>query len=313
MIYYFPLERIDMRYTAFLDDVIMEYLNANLKDFIAIRPGIVSGALPEGMFLDAGFTTRWKSLQISTIANIYKNVTDDDVLFFSDLWFPGIEAIAYLNHFYKVKPKIKGIIHAGSFTDTDEVRYMERWAKGFEDMVFDIADEIFVGSKFIKNDMIQKRLINGDKITVTGLPMDYELMKPYWKDERKHQVLFSARNHPEKQPWLFEQLAKEYPGYVFINTQELKLSKEQYYELLGESKAMVSFALQENFGFAINEAAFLGCFPIVPDRLAYKEFYKHRYKTWEELKTMLDHAMQEADPEVRFYMSNEKILNKWFK
>ena len=63
----------------------------------------------------------------------------------------------------------------------------------------------------------------------------------------------------------------------FINTLEHNFSKEEYYDLLSRAKVVVSFALQENFGFSIAEAVYLGCVPVVPNRLVYPEFYSQQY------------------------------------
>ncbi len=126
---YVPLEHIDKRYTSHLDRDITFYLKNENIDFIKVEAGhFDKKPLPKGMFLDAGTTIKTKSDQMFKIAELYENgkITDETTFFFSDLWFPGIESIAYLNYFYNVNPKITGIIHAGSFTDTDFVRDMER-------------------------------------------------------------------------------------------------------------------------------------------------------------------------------------------
>ena len=112
-----------------------------------------------------------------------------------------------MNYFAKKDVKIRGFLHAGSFTDTDFVRDMERWSKNFEDVIFDIADRVYVASNFIKQDVIKKRLIDPNKLVVTGLPLDtVELDKYKDKYEKEDLVVFNGRNVDEKQPWLFEQL-----------------------------------------------------------------------------------------------------------
>lgn len=289
MIYYIPLEHIDNRYTTHLDRDILHYLTENKKDFKRIYPHIESKdiEIKKGSFLDAPTTIEFKSMQLAEIARFfnYDLIKDGDEFFFSDIWFPGIESLAYLKYFCKKDIKLKGILHAGSFTDTDFVRDMERWAKNFEDIIFDIFDEIYVASEFIKNDVIKKRIVNPEKIKVTPFQLDYEVTH-HIKTDKEFNVIFNGRNVDEKQPWLLRELETEcrkqfgvlnLKNVNFINTQKLNLTKKEYYDLIGKSKVVVSFALQENFGFGINECVLAGCTPVVPNRLVYPEFYDSPY------------------------------------
>lgn len=302
-IIYVPLEHIDSRYTSHLDRDIVDHLESRAIPYVRIYPDVkASRALPAGMFLDAPFTTRFKSLQLAALAEMFETgkIATGDVIFFSDIWFPGIESIAYMSHFTGIKPKIRGILHAGSFTDTDEVRQFERWAKNFEDIVFDIADTIFVASEFIRRDVLRKRVIHPDKLVVTPLPLDvkemqsYTHMHPY--QDRPPVVIFNGRNHPEKQPHLWERLKvdlvkrwnrdnpTESCPFVFKWTLQENMPKDRYYALMARSKVVVSFALQENFGYGIAEAAYLGCVPVVPNKLVYPELYSSLccYETYDD-------------------------------
>jgi glycosyltransferase involved in cell wall biosynthesis len=62
-------------------------------------------------------------------------------------------------------------------------------------------------------------------------------------------------------------------------------SREEYAALLASSDVAVSTAVNEFFGLAMVEAAYAGCLPLVPDRLAYPEIYpaQMRYGSPEEL------------------------------
>jgi glycosyltransferase involved in cell wall biosynthesis len=55
-------------------------------------------------------------------------------------------------------------------------------------------------------------------------------------------------------------------------------SPDAYAELLASSDVAVSTALNEFFGIAMVEASYAGCFPLVPDRLAYREIYRPRFR-----------------------------------
>ena len=50
-------------------------------------------------------------------------------------------------------------------------------------------------------------------------------------------------------------------------------SRADYAALLARSDVAVSTAINEFFGIAMVESAYAGCFPLVPDRLAYPELY----------------------------------------
>jgi glycosyltransferase involved in cell wall biosynthesis len=315
MIIYVPLEHIDKRYTTHLDRDITNYLNTNLIEYIKVEAPEINDELPKGMFLNAAGTIKTKAKQLEAIAELYKNnvINDDTTFFFSDIWFPGIESLAYLNYFYKVSPKITGIIHAGSFTDTDFVRDMERWAKNFEDIIFDIADEVFCASYFIKNDIIKKRIVDKNKLTITSLPLDSNLSTYKTAKPKEDIVVFNGRLCDEKQPHLFEELKKRFRGVTFVSTQEHDMSKDQYYKLLSKSKAVVSFALQENFGYGIAEAVYLGCVPVVPNRLVYPEMYDERYlyNTFEECCSLVADALNnEIQPPM---LMLDKPFKTWFK
>ncbi len=66
-------------------------------------------------------------------------------------------------------------------------------------------------------------------------------------------------------------------------------SREEYARLLASCDISVSTAINEFFGIAMMESAYAGCFPLVPDRLAYPELYpaEMRYSDAEQLVAML--------------------------
>jgi glycosyltransferase involved in cell wall biosynthesis len=169
-------------------------------------------------------------------------------------------------------------------------------AAPLENAWLDIADRVFVGSEFMRHDLLQKRSVAPGKVHATGFPLD-PLVKVQPRRGKRALVVFTGRDHPEKQPHLWQQLKRSFSsGVEFVWTMENGgLSRSDYLELLSHARVIVSFALQENFGFALREAAALGCVPIVPDRLVYPECFAdpYRYKTFSDCVWKVNDALKD--------------------
>ena len=316
---YLPLEHIEQRYTTHLDRDIREYLDRKGIKYTYLEPKALSGEIKHGSFLDADSTVYRQFYQMQRLVTMLQQgqIAEDETLFVSDIWNFALLCIPYLNFFSGYKLKVRGLLHAGSFTDTDFVRQMERVYKGFEESLFDICDRIYLGSEFIKRDVVQKRYVNPDKLIVTGLPLDFKGLSQYRTDCYKDNlIVFNGRNVDEKQPYLFDLLQQKLPQYRYINTQKEHLSKSEYYKVLAKAKCIVSFALQENFGYGVQEAVYLGCIPCLPNRLAYIEQFNSRYlyNTFDECVTLVQSIMSdEIEPAQPVVTDNDEIFEEWFK
>lgn len=317
MIYYLPLEHLDKRYTVLMDQQIERELKRQKKKYKKIDGEVLSSDIETGAFLDSDSTVHFKMSQIMKIAKLFKRdeIKDGDLFFVSDLWFPGIEAIKYMAFFHRIQVKVKGILHAGSFTETDYVRGLEDWAQWIERGWFKMFDEIFLGSNFIKQELVEKsRIIDFTKLRVTGLPFVledyYKIVKP--TDEKEDIVIFSGRLDDEKQPWIFDRLAKRFPNVKFIKTMELNLNKKEYLKLLSKSKIFFSSALQENFGYSALEACAYNLHLVVPNRLVYPEFYpeKYLYNTIDQAEEMIRKFLNKKADTVKYAKKQEKgVIN----
>ena len=292
-IWYLPLEHLDMRYTDMMDKKIIETLEKNNKTYKRIYGKELTKNIDTGAFLDSEGTNYFKASQIMKVCELFKKnkIKDKDKFFISDLWFPGLEAIPYMANFKNIDIEIYGIFHAGSWTDTDYVNSMKEWARPVERGWINFCKGIFLGSEFIKQDMIRKFQLNPkeiEKLHVTGLVYDSKEIEKYKSKKKEDIIVFPHRLDDEKQPYLFdefiEKIKKVKPNIKSVKTHELHLKKEDYLKLLGKSKIMFSAALQENFGYATLESCSLGVVPVVPNRLSYRDFYpkKFRYETIDE-------------------------------
>ncbi len=290
-IIYIPIEPYDRRYTRdWITDFPEKFEKMNQDYETIVGERIDTGGLNEDTVLDPCGTNYYKLSQLNkVIQKIHnKEIIDNDVIFFADLWFPGIESLFYIRNMLKVNFKIAGILHAGTWDKADfTCRYgMREWANNFEKSLLDGVDDIFVATEFHNYLILQdKGFKYQHKIHITGIPFyAKELKKKYDNKEKKNYVIFPHRIAPEKHPEMFEEtekLFKEmYPemNVEFINTMDRCKTSKSYFELLAESKIVVSFADQETFGYSVLEAAALGCVPIVPNILSYTETIRRPFR-----------------------------------
>ena len=78
--------------------------------------------------------------------------------------------------------------------------------------------------------------------------------------------------------------------------------REDYIAALRDSDVVVSTALHEFYGSAVMEAAYCGCLPLLPRRLAYPEFHGEEFLYGEdaELESRLSRLAAEGLPEGRW-------------
>jgi hypothetical protein len=96
-------------------------------------------------------------------------------------------------------------------------------------------------------------------------------------------ILFPHRIALEKQVEIFRDLKEHLPQYEFIVCQDTPLTKNEYHNLLGEAKLVFSANLQETLGIGAFEAALVGTYPMVPNRLSYTEMWDETYPSrWTE-------------------------------
>lgn len=95
-------------------------------------------------------------------------------------------------------------------------------------------------------------------------------------------------------------------------------SREEYLGLLGLADIVVSTAIQENFGISVAEAAALGCFPLLPDRLVYPELVppglakKILYQNEEDLLLRLKDLLRNPPPEKEIIgIRNHYLQHLW--
>ena len=237
--------------------------------------------LKSKFFLDPLGTNIWKCTQMAEILKRFDGVDDGDVILTWDFWHPGLECLAYARSFLGKKFFIAGIAHAGTY-DPWDLTYqigMGQYGKFFEEGWFKILDAVFVATNFHKDLILKTRLIEPEKIWITGLPVDLKNVGRFakkWKD-KKDQIVFTGRKSKEKgyEQVLYLKNTERLPIVIAL---DLGLSKAEYHKLLGESKVVFAPSKQETFGYGIVEGIANGCIPVVPDALSFQDYVLSRYR-----------------------------------
>ena len=315
MIYLLPLEPYDERYTKQWSRWLPRALTYHQADFTIVDSDKLTDEIEYGDVLDAYGTNYYKAGQLMKLCLYLQQAKDGDVILLADGWFPGIEMVQYIIDIVKKDIKIYSIFHAGSYDEFDftERHGFSRWAKGLEESWFKIYDGIFVGSQWHKDLILSKRECDPDKIHVTGLFFDYKEVKEGVECRYKDiDVVFPHRLDAEKQPQLTD-LVNPKP----LKTKDLCKTKKEYYKLLGRSNVAISFALQETFGYAMLEAMAMGCHPVVPNKLSYRDTVpeKYRYEVG-EYQEMISYYLEQPTPDFSWWLEGwmpEKVMYKMLK
>lgn len=304
MLYYIALEQYKTRYTA---DWVRQFeteFKKNKVKFKTILADSISDDVSDKGVLNGAGTGFYKCSQLKEILSLIYcgKIKNEDILFFADLWFPGIENLFYCRNLLNLKFKICGIVHAGTYDPHDfTVRTgMKNWGQYMERAIFCGVDRIYVATQFHKELIVKNFPDIGmlkDKIFVSGLPFYAdELERKYGGCKKEDIVVFPHRIAPEKHPELFDAISKKYPNFKFVKTIESIKDRQEYFKLLARSKYMISFAEQETFGYSTLEAMALGCKVFVPNKLSYTETVpnEYRYDSTEQMFNAFDNEMHAA-------------------
>jgi glycosyltransferase involved in cell wall biosynthesis len=314
MIFFLPLEPLEERYTLNWYQYFQDYFRKEGIEHHWIPGESCYTKIQRGAFLDVAGTHVWKFSQLQKVSKLMfeDKIKDGDTIFLADIWTPGLESLAYMRDALKKDIKIVGCIFAGTYDEFDFTTKagMGYWGRDLENSWFRILDKIFVATEFHKRLLLEHRDCNPKKLIVTGHPIFTQRETIKFQD-KENIVVFPHRLDSEKNPQLFDELAKEIKvtgcNWKFIKTIDVCKTKQEYYNLLRKAKIAVSFADQETLGFAMIEATFAGCYPVVPDRLSYKELYHScfKYNSYSEAVCLVLRYMYEGNTD--FYQREQDI------
>ncbi len=330
-VYLVDLEPVETRYTAQWKTHLPAILRKRGHDVQVISgPTDIPTATTPGAFLNFGGTNIYKSAQVEQMGRLFcaGSVAPNDHFIFTDAWHPGIINLKYMSELLQIPVTIHALWHAGSYDPQDFLGRLigdAPWVRNAEKSFFHAIDHNYFATDF-HIDMFAHNLLNIDydtaklsymdkgKIVRTGWPMEYmeDTLTPYKGMKKRDLILFPHRIAPEKQVEIFRDLKEHLPQYEFVVCQDQQLTKNEYHNLLGESKLVFSANLQETLGISWYEGAVVDAIPMVPDRLSYSEMGYDTFKypsEWTESFEAYKAHRPEICAKIIQYMDNyEKFL-----
>ena len=337
-IFLVDLESVETRYTGQWKTHVPELLRkAGHNVNIISGPTDIPSATTPGAFLNFGGTNIYKASQVEQISRLFcaGAVKPGDHFLFTDAWHPGIINLKYMSELLQIPVTTHGLWHAGSYDPQDFLGRLvgdKPWVRHAEKSFYHAFDHNYFATDFHIR-MFYENLIQADpdrkssmyktviedtvfnnKVVRTGWPMEYmdSTLTPYKNMPKRDVILFPHRIAPEKQVEIFRDLKEHLPQYEFIVCQDQQLTKNEYHNLLGESKLVFSANLQETLGISWYEGALVDAIPMMPDRLSYSEMAYDTFKypsAWTESWDQYLIHRQEICHKIIQYMDNyEKFL-----
>ena len=268
-----------------------------------------SEAIVTGQVLDAHGRSYFSMSQMMNLVKMLKagDITSNDAIFFEDMFQPGMESLPYIlqqtPEKYRPTIYLRCLAQAIDPDDFVHVWGMSKWMSLYEQMCNEIPNVVILASN---EEMVAHMRIANWKApiyNISGLSFGKEEVqsrveqKPFM--ERKNRVVFGARWDQEKQPQFFmDMIAKfkeKHPETEFaicqggplrsnndyyvkeakylekqglLNIHE-NLKKNDYYNILADSRVLFNCALQDWTSNTVSEADALGCNVLFP---AYRSF-----------------------------------------
>ncbi len=316
-LYYMGLEPYKARYTLQLTEWNERVFKHRGIDYVVVPGDTLSTdqQIVTGQVLDAHGRSYFGMSQLMNLVKMMKEgkVTNEDVVYFEDMFQPGIESLPYiLNQVPKDScPRIFVRCLAQSIDPDDFVHVwgMSKWMGLYEKMVCELVRDSGGAVLASNEEMVMNMKIAGWEVpiyNISGLAFGKQeviervgTIKPF--NERKHRVVFSARWDQEKQPDFYMDLIdawhKRHPGsgveFAICSGAKLKsnndsymqrtrnmqaagtltlhedLNKNDYYNIVNDSRVVFNCALQDWVSNTVSEADALGCNVLYP---AYRSF-----------------------------------------
>ena len=262
-LYYMGLESYQGRYTLQLEEWNRRVFDRRGLDVVYV-PGTTidnTQAISVGQVLDAHGRSYFGMSQMMNLVQLMKNgeVTNEDVIYFEDMFQPGIESLPYILDQVTAdqRPRVYVRCLAQSIDPDDFVHVwgMEKWMGLYEQMV----NEFVTGVLATNEEMVAHMRIAGWRApiyNISGLAFGKQEVleriggadniRPF--HDRQLRVGFAARFDQEKQPGFFMDLAEQFQAtdssvkFAIFQGGPLRSNNSEY---VARARAMAAAGLLE--------------------------------------------------------------------
>jgi hypothetical protein len=312
-LFYMGLERYEGRYTLQLEDWNVAVFKRRGIDYVVVPGSTIDNtkAISVGQVLDAHGRSYFGMSQMMNLVQMMRSgdVTGQDVVYFEDMFQPGIESLPYIMDQIPAEQRPKVFVRClAQAIDPDDFVHvwgMAKWMGLYEKMVNEFATVLATNEEMVAHMRIAG--YEAPIYNISGLAFGKEEVRSRVNNkikswpERANRVVFAARFDQEKQPDFYMDLIEEwhlqYPNnpvefavlsggplrsnngkyleraYKMEADGKLKiykdLSKNEYYDIVNDSRVLFNCALQDWVSNTVSEADALGCNVLYP---AYRSF-----------------------------------------
>ena len=251
-LFYMGLEPYKARYTLQLTEWNTRVFDRRGLTYVVVPGDTLTSdqAIVTGQVLDAHGRTYYGMSQLMNLIKMMKagEVTNEDVIYFEDMFQPGIESLPYiLNQVPQtLRPRIFVRCLAQSIDPDDFVHVwgMSKWMGLYEKMVCELVRDSGGAVLASNEEMVMNMKIAGwdcPIYNISGLAFGKEEVKERVGEikrfhQRKHRVVFSARWDQEKQPDFYMDLIdhwhlrhpKTYVEFCICSGAKLRTNNEGY-------------------------------------------------------------------------------------
>jgi hypothetical protein len=228
-LYYMGLESYESRYTLQLSEWNRRVFNSRELDVVYVPGSVIDNAqsISVGQVLDAHGRSYFSMSQIMNLVQMMREgeVTSDDVVYFEDMFSPGIESLPYIldqvDASQRPKIYVRCLAQAIDPDDFVHVWGMSKWMGLYEQMVNELVKTSGGAVLATNEEMVAHMRIAGWSApiyNISGLAFGKdevleriggsENIRAF--DQRTKRVVFAARFDQEKQPDFFMDLIEEY-------------------------------------------------------------------------------------------------------